>query len=283
MLWYNYPVRKLWESDVLLPNDLDEEQLRIVNEKMQHMIKQIRISLTPVYESVENMKDIINKSFNDEFITKIETLKEQMYNFTKMVAEIDFQKLNENQKRLAQRMIEQGWYYSGLLPINVEYLLELDNKSFNREIYNFYEDEYEAMCSNIIQNFGDRKHILEKCFTAHNNSDYELCIPAMLAQADGISNELFGKYLFSKEKNIPVTKNQIKVEFDLDSSYDIAFYVQLSITGQLNKNCSEPKYFNRHMVLHGKDLKYARKSNSLRCIAMLNFLAEIKEEHEDKN
>jgi hypothetical protein len=41
--------------------------------------------------------------------------------------------------------------------------------------------------------FPNRRIILKKAFNAHRHGDYELSIPVMLAQADGIGEEIFGK------------------------------------------------------------------------------------------
>lgn len=197
---------------------------------------------------------------------------------------IAYKNLKENQKKLAKKMIDNGWYFTEELPIDVNELLECDNKSFNISMSYFFEEQLEDIHKLVSECFPHRKRILNKCFLSHKNKDYEVCIPTMLAQADGISYDIFNKFLFNKKEGIPLTKGQTKIKFDESSFGDIPYYIQLSVIGQLNENCDYPKYFNRHMVMHGKDTNYARKVNSLRCISILNFLAEIKKRYlEDKN
>lgn len=199
--------------------------------------------------------------------------------------DFDYEQFTDNQKLLAQRMIRNGWYFTSNLPLVSNELLSANDKDFNLSLCNFYDSESKDMFNRILETFPHRKHILTKIRKAHNNKDYELCIPAMLTQADGISYELFNVSLFSKDKlEQPKTKNQKQIKFDENDIMDILFITQLSITGNLNENVfTTPKFFNRHSVLHGRDIHYNKKQNSLRCLSMLYFLAEVKERKDELN
>ncbi|HIG0362047.1 hypothetical protein [Clostridium sporogenes] len=197
------------------------------------------------------------------------------------ISKIDFEKLNNNQKKLAKKMIKNGWYFSLRLPLAIGELLEMNQKDLNSSLSTFFEKETNRICDNAISMFPNRKIILEKCFKAHKNGDYELSIPVMFAQADGISNDIFNMNFFSKDRyngNL-LTSQQKEIIFDVDSFIDIPFLLQLSITGELNGSGRKSRYLNRNNVLHGTDTNYATKSNGLRCISMLNFLMELKENY----
>lgn len=251
---FNKLFKPRWETQIKLINDNLKFQMNQISSILEEPLRQVRESMTVITSKIlSNLK-------------------------------IDYKNLKDNQKKLAKKMIANGWYFTEELPLNVNELLECNNKSFNANMAYFFEGQLEDIHKLVIKYFPERKNILEKCFKSHKNKDYEMCIPVMLAQADGMSYEIFNQFLFNKKEGIPLTKEQTKIKFDEDSFADIPYYIQLSITGQLNQNCKYPKYFNRHMVIHGKDTNYAKKTNSLRCISILNFLAEIKQNYlEDKN
>lgn len=254
--------------------------------KLQGQIIQMQESFRePVLQVLkvqEKMRSTIEKA--TEIFNNIN--QNTLINLSKF--KMNYEKLSEKQKELAERMIRNGWYFSLELPLNAHKLLELNYYDFNKVLTDFYEQYQEEMFNKIITQYPHRKKILVKTYQAHKRKDYELSIPVMFAQADGISEELFSKKLFSKNNKRLATEQQTEILFDENDFIDKSFYIQLATIGQLNENYNpstykECKKFNRHTVLHGKDINYAKKINSIKCLVMLNFLAEIKENYyEDK-
>ncbi|WMJ81219.1 hypothetical protein RBU49_02905 [Clostridium sp. MB40-C1] len=259
-----------------------ETQLKELTLRTYQLQKQVQIQFQ------NQIKDSLNSfSENIAMIPKY-VIKNLLINIDKI--NVDFEKLSERQKQLAIKMIKNGWYFSFELPLDSYKLLKLNNRQFNSVLVEFYERYEENMINRIIEQYPHRKKILFKAYKAHKKKEYELSIPVMLAQSDGISLELFNKKLFSKDnKGKLVTEGQEEIFFEENDPVDICFYIQLATIGQLNENYNPPTYknckkFNRHTVLHGKDINYAKKINSIKCLVMLNFLAEIKEcYYEDKN
>lgn len=258
--------------------------------------------LKPHLESYANLSARISKTFdslvqlsnsaNESLSESLNRISESLNLLASSVEKIgslswgidfNYEQFTDNQKSLAQRMVRNGWYFTGNLPPTNKELLSINDKEFNLALCDFYDSESEYMFNRILETFPHRKHILAKIEKAHNNKDYELCIPTMLSQADGISYELFNVSLFSKDKfKQPKTKNQKQIKFDEDSIMDILFVTQLSLTGNLNQDVfTKPKFFNRHSVIHGTDVHYNKKQNSLRCLSMLYFLAEVKDRKEE--
>ena len=247
--------------------------------QMQEMFREPLLGIIKFQEQFQvQMKGFYQK------VTAISKFIDQntLINLSKI--KMHFEKLSEKQKELAQRMIRNGWYFSLELPLDSHDLLDLNNYDFNRVLTEFYEQYQEEMFNKIIIQFPHRKKILAKAYQAHKNKDYELSIPVMFAQADGISEELFSKKLFSKNNSKLATEQQTEILFNENNFIDKSFYIQLATIGQLNENYNpltykECKKFNRHTVLHGKDINYAKKINSIKCLVMLNFLGEIKENY----
>ncbi|MTO10432.1 hypothetical protein GMB50_10585 [Turicibacter sanguinis] len=247
----------------------------------------LKILSKEVQESLDCMRDIASKA--GEFIIKLTENQKKIIEIFKPVLEqlanFDDAELATKHKKLAEKMILNGWYYTGILPINTIELLAYERNEFNNSLSQFYEEYSDMMFERIERSFPHRKHILSKVKMAHNNKDFELSIPVMFTQADGIAFELFDEGLFSKdrESRLPRTKNQQQILFQEDSLMDLIYMTQLSMVGQLNKTIETPKFLNRHLVLHGRDINYNRKQNSIRCLVMLYFLSEVNERKEELN
>lgn len=99
----------------------------------------------------------------------------------------------------------------------------------------------------------------------------------LLAQADGICKEMLNEYLFLKHKKKPRTA--IYVEQVASNTFRAAILSPLAQTlpigaseHERDKGFSE---LNRHMVLHGESLDYGTKTNSLKAISLINYVAHV--------
>ncbi len=250
--------------------------------------EEFQMELGSIYEKFRVESFTISEGMKNLFRELSEGIKFPSFNLN-----LNYDDFTEEGKEAVKRMIKNGWYFSRCLPFTFAELISVEDEKLDNMLYAFYDKESERIFSELIDSFPSRKNLLKKIQKAHQAGDYELSIPVMLAQSDGIAFELFGESLYSKVSvkengervSRPKVSNQSKISFREDSIFDILFFVQLNEVGLLNKSFEyneEVTYFNRHAVLHGKRIDYARKENSLRCIAILNFLLEIKEYKVDK-
>lgn len=199
---------------------------------------------------------------------------------------IDFingaENLCEKNKRMFTKMLENGWYFSSNIPLGFWQMNDLDDESFNNEIYKFYKSIFDKMVENIINEFTNRSQILNEAICNHKLKMYCVSIPTFLSQIDGISKEMIGSSLISrvKGKEIPLTKIKRKPELIKQKyNYRDDFYLaSLDVLSQVFKEYKngESNFFNRHGVLHGFDTGYGTEINSLKCIVILNYLVELK-------
>lgn len=140
-----------------------------------------------------------------------------------------------------------------------------DENTINELIHDFDENEI----------FSPRMHIISKALKAHLNSDYELSIPVLLAQIDGIFiekyNALDGKIKYTSR--CPECGHKMKTELRLNAT-NISQH-------NLKKETSARRviYFPEHIIkifrdlrndiLHGKNLDYADKNLSTKLIITL--------------
>jgi len=129
-----------------------------------------------------------------------------------------------------------------------------------------------------------RHRILEKAFDAHRRKEYELSIPAMLAQVEGIGEEIFGEDVSPTSQRPDKIKARKKyIESKLDDgtkkvlgSYFFLITSSLPINASPNgrKKLSSP--FNRNLVLHGIDIDYATEINALKAASWLQYVVSLK-------
>jgi len=134
-----------------------------------------------------------------------------------------------------------------------------------------------------IKRWKDRSEIIADAFDAHSAGKYTLSVPVLLAQSDGISADILGAFLFTKHKGCSIKKaaskaidNHLKYR-PLAKSFLGIFLKASGLEKRRKRDKLATSGFifsplNRHGVLHGIDCDYANEANSLRGIALINFL-----------
>jgi hypothetical protein len=147
----------------------------------------------------------------------------------------------------------------------------------SQRMVDFYKKNQSAVEETIRKHFPLRKKIIKAAFEAHRKRKYELSIPVMLTQADGISNDLLGTHLFRKRKGSPATlqfTNQFATDVFLSSLLE-----PLRREGQIRVDTRRLKttsgVLNRHGILHGSIIDYASEENSFKVISLLSYLSDI--------
>jgi len=135
--------------------------------------------------------------------------------------------------------------------------------------------------ADLIECFPKRALILKKAFAAHKVGDYELSIPVLLAQADGIARDTIGKSIpkfsiYSEHKSKPA------IEAFIDEFANVALLGSdilevASIKMPLNVSEGDAmligEVLNRHQILHGANTDYATLTNSCRAISWLDYVS----------
>jgi len=143
-----------------------------------------------------------------------------------------------------------------------------------------FEDILNDIESELIEEFPRRRAILAKAFEAHKRGDFELSIPVFLSQADGIAAECFGVSIYTRD-----SRKRSEIEKFIDGLAPGELHdemLRLSLRDlPLTESTKSENYtsstFSRHGVLHGIDVDYPSKLNSLRSISWLQYTAFFKE------
>ena len=177
---------------------------------------------------------------------------------------------------------QHGWYmdmelpcpeFSNLIRISrtehIEVIEELLCTHIERRI-----DTIEA---SLVQDFPKRETILRAAFNAHRKEEYILSIPVLLAQTDGICTDLIGKNLFRKGQRKDGIEFYLE-RFVIDAWTEALlspFEERLPVWASEKERSENFTELNRHMVLHGESLDYGTKTNSLKAISLINYVAQM--------
>lgn len=179
---------------------------------------------------------------------------------------------------------DHGWFLDLEIPLPGLWTLKkaLENgevKDAEDALVEYFENRLETIKESIIERFPHRAHLIKAAFNAHQRQEYELSIPVLLAQTDGICKEVVNQYFFLKKNKKPRTARY--VEQIVADTYKAALLSPLAQTLPINASESErPNGFdalNRHMVLHGESLDYGSKINSLKAISLINYVSHVLE------
>jgi hypothetical protein len=178
------------------------------------------------------------------------------------------------------KKFEYNWV--GFLTLTeIKELYELWKKGDTEKVkdffYNWFSDEEKV--DNLIEDFNKneffrpRMHILSKALKAHLNTDYELSIPILLSQIDGIfierHKDLDGKITYTNtcqkcgakvKDKAPLNAKNISQHIIKRENKFMVFFLQHIIDTFENL---------RNAILHGKKLDYPDKDLSTKLIVTL--------------
>jgi len=195
-------------------------------------------------------------------------------------------------------LAQRGWFVAGsLYTSQYQALKDAIKKNNEAEIEDFMVQHVRSItkdtASAAYAKWPRRQAILADAFDAHSKKLYTLSVPVMLAQADGMAFDIFGAYLFTKKGKIG-NKVKAMIEGKFKQRPLAKSFLELLIkasglrlsTEKLNKSKAEglsESPLNRHGVLHGIDCDYPKECNSLRAIALINFLNWVYEITSEQN
>ena len=185
-------------------------------------------------------------------------------------------------------LAQRGWFVAGTLyPNQIQALKEMIKQGKDAEIEDFMVRHVRSITKDTASaadtKWPRRRAILADAFDAHSKKLYTLSVPVMLAQADGMALEILGAFLFTdREGKIGgMAKTMIEGEIKqraLAKSF-LGLLIEASGLRLSTKKRDQQKDagfsvspLNRHGVLHGIDCDYPKERNSLRVIALIDFL-----------
>ena len=152
----------------------------------------------------------------------------------------------------------------------------------NQVMCSHFNDVAPDIEADLTKRFSKRAVILKRAFEAHKAGNYELSIPVLLAQADGIARDTIGQNIpkFSVYTQFEPKKKEIRKaidEFACEALLGSEILDVLLIKMPLNASEGDVELIkgvlNRNQILHGVDTDYATLTNSCRAISWLDYVS----------
>lgn len=203
--------------------------------------------------------------------------------YFKILSDINnrFKQISKKLSAFTLVLLEDGWFFDYSIPINFHFqeIAQYDKVIFNLYMEKHFEDNIAQIERLAIMRFPKRGDIIQKAIRAHKNGDYELSIPVLIGQADGIFREITSKELYSKKENIKAEAIIEDIERNKFKEYSTWVLEPLRKTQIISANFKEskdkPEFLHRNPILHGVDLNYANKRNGLKSLSLLNYVVKI--------
>lgn len=276
-------------APVLKQQEQFQKALQPIIESQQAFQK----ALEPILAEQERWKSIIRSIELPKIaLPDLTPLTKQAEEFKKSIEGLispAFEQLQKSFRELPKQTQEalillgrHGWYSDLEMPLPALWELKkalIEGNVIEAEdaLVEYFESRTDEIEKSIVERFPKRQKLINAAFNAHRRQEYELSIPVLLAQTDGICKEVIDEYLFMKHNKKPRTA--IYVEQVASDTFTAALLSPLAQTLPIGASQHErDKGFselNRHMVLHGESLDYGSKTNSLKAISLINYVAHV--------
>lgn len=186
-------------------------------------------------------------------------------------------------------LANNGWYFDfDLVETALFELAEAfdgdDCKNVELALAEYFQSERVRIKDFLIDQFPNRRLILESAFEAHEHEKYVLSIPVLMAQIDGMCKEKTNASFFTGSEQSDLSKSLSTL---VKESYLGLFVapieekttIRMSRADRLkfieNNSQVEFKELNRHLVLHGECIVYGTYLNSLKMISLAYYLVRV--------
>jgi hypothetical protein len=183
-----------------------------------------------------------------------------------------------------EHLAKKSWFLDAGIPMSapvqiVEWLDQGKEDVIDNALADYYRGRIPEIEQSLALAYPTRKDVLASAFRAHCNKDYNLAIPVFLAQADGLSYEIYQSHFFRSAQSIPAAIAFIKQQNV--EVYVAAYAYPLTHQGVIRQSTAQlpaiSNSLNRHAIVHGISSDYGNEMNSLKCISLLSYLHGITE------
>jgi hypothetical protein len=198
-------------------------------------------------------------------------------------------------------LVPRGWYFSLHAPYGTilgmaRALKEGDLDAVEAGMMAYGRQRLPLLLSRVEAVAPERCAVLRDAVAAHQAGTYSLSIPVMLAQADGLTRQVFGESLLTTRSEKAQTGTRSGgggpgvIADSLKKARPRRWELELAwaaILGQLDdrsgltvhskEHAADPNWgtLNRHAVLHGQSVDYGTEANGLRAVVLLDFVCEL--------
>lgn len=205
--------------------------------------------------------------------------------------------LAPEKRRVVAYLAERGWHQNFTMPWWDEELLRLvdarDAAGVDAYIADMVEESLDELVANVTAEFPARTGTVSQARRAHADGLFDLSVLAALSLADGVTQEVLGVPAFGKERSgrprtASFADERIRragagaivdwLLIDL-GPLQVGSTLLISTTDRDARRALDPTFgpLNRHGVLHGLDVGFGTRENSLRAFAALGYFVGLRE------
>lgn len=260
-----------------LPAGMEEWFRR--EQQMNSLLKDQWDQLQPVMARFE--RDVLGptKEIARVAASLVDPIQQQLKNFDfGFLEQIDrvIRELPARTRRSLLELAELGWYLdpemdaAGVVGLRLD---DLPADALNAEFVAYFRQHLDRIERDLVSHHPTRAHLIQSAFRAHGEGHYDLSIPALLAQADGVCRDLTGCEVFRTGLRGHVAKANVD---DVEAAYLAPLLQAIPLTYPEGKR-KQPGFqaLNRHAVLHGETLDFGTEANGLRAISLLNYVSYV--------
>lgn len=273
-------IRKILERQELLMRKLSPNTgIRKMSEPTQRLFDssnqfvKINESLLRI-RAIESRIPVINPAMQ-EYAEKMNRIRESIDLF------------NKNLPSYLVSIANYGWYLDFQTDLNLSVRLasDIDNNEIEKVdlcLIDYYSNNFDTIINKLKRNHNKRTKIFDEIKIGFDNEFYNMTIPLILSQIDGICYDKTKKLFFTKnsknERNpyLPKVSNEL---INLNKFFMEAllapFFNDAPIFAHEKKMDSFPVEFNRHKIMHGIDTGFGTKKNSLKSLSLLSYCEDI--------
>ncbi|TDR42104.1 hypothetical protein DFR29_109160 [Tahibacter aquaticus] len=176
----------------------------------------------------------------------------------------------------------RGWYLDPELPASAPAKLRKaietgDQEAADAALVLHFTSELPTIRSHLITKYPKRAHIFNRAVDAHEQGAYELSVPVLLTQVDGICWDMTSFLLFKADNKRPQVAKYVD-QFSANAYRHALLTPLLKMHPISASEKARPAGFdglNRHQVLHGESVTYNTEMNSLKVVSLLKYLSWV--------
>lgn len=247
---------------------------RIVALQTDSLVRAARESQTIFRDITKNFSNRVHQILADNAKAIAAGLSEVSNNTRELLAFID-----DDFESFLLFITDDGWFIDP--DMSLQEIVQIrprigQGQSVREEVtlalVDYFNDQIDEIRERAIRVAPHRKAVLVDAFEAHANELYNLSIPVMVAQADGILAEHCEDNSVFRSR-----QRQTMIEGNTGASWSNRV---LRSQHPLWSHQREPSLptggeMNRHEIMHGKDWLYGNNNNSLRVMSFLNFVCHV--------
>lgn len=202
---------------------------------------------------------IFTPYFTSENINKIKETTQAFHD--------GFIRIDKESRNFVHKCVESGWY---LTPDDMALRDLMTQVDINDFMSTWVEEHLAEIEERLCSAYPHRSNIIRAALQAHREGKYELSIPTIFPQVEGICIEKLQKYIPFTWKN----GSHIKDMRTISPAFSHYFFDPLFDDKYSNAKTDQAPLgaLNRHLVLHGKSTDYPTRVNSLKVISLLSSI-----------